>query len=268
VALSRARSKQGLQIEGYSPEVIHANTTALQFLSGSGSGGNSEGGGRTSSWKEQARASWVALKEEAAHLAATAPKCPGHNKPCSRLQVRKAGPNKGRFFFACSTRPQCDMFAWDEGDAGGGSGGSGGSNGSSSSSYGSSRGGGGGSSYSGASKTSSYGGGGASSSGRGGDWECGGCGANVFSYKTECFKCGAGKPTGNNRGGNSGRKQSGSNSSSGRGGDWECGGCGANVFSYRTDCFKCGAGKPAGNSHGGAGKGRNRKKGGRASTGY
>jgi len=31
---------------------------------------------------------------------------------------------------------------------------------------------------------------------RPGDWECPECGANVFASKTECFKCGARKPSG------------------------------------------------------------------------
>jgi ATP-dependent DNA helicase PIF1 len=250
VALSRARSKHGLQIEGYTPGVIHANPTALQFLESSSRGQR----GEAVSWKVGANTLWSALKEEAAHLAATAPKCPGHGKPCSRFQVKKAGNNQGKSFFKCAQQPQCDFFAWDDGDT---------SASSSSSSSSKSIGSGGG--Y-GASAASSYSGGGASNNGRPGDWECD-CGANVFAYKTECFKCGAAKPNGN-RGGSGGRKSGGSSynsyggsgaSNNGRAGDWTCGSCSANVFAFKTECFKCGAAKPSG-----AGGGKDTKhKGGR-----
>jgi tRNA pseudouridine(38-40) synthase len=33
---------------------------------------------------------------------------------------------------------------------------------------------------------------------RGGDWSCRACGSHVFSYKTECFKCGTAKPNATN----------------------------------------------------------------------
>merc|ERR1712136_559199 len=41
----------------------------------------------------------------------------------------------------------------------------------------------------------SGGGGGKGGDTRPGDWECPGCGINVFASKNECFKCGEQKPT-------------------------------------------------------------------------
>lgn len=38
--------------------------------------------------------------------------CPGHGEPAKKLQVKKDGPNKNRWFYACA-RPQnsqCDFF--------------------------------------------------------------------------------------------------------------------------------------------------------------
>lgn len=42
------------------------------------------------------------------------PTCSGHQLPCKKLVVKKAGPNKGRPFFCCSfpRGNQCDHFQW------------------------------------------------------------------------------------------------------------------------------------------------------------
>eukprot|EP00927_Polykrikos_kofoidii_P064021 TRINITY_DN58_c0_g2_i2.p1 TRINITY_DN58_c0_g2~~TRINITY_DN58_c0_g2_i2.p1 ORF type:complete len:192 (-),score=34.30 TRINITY_DN58_c0_g2_i2:56-565(-) len=52
-----------------------------------------------------------------------------------------------------------------------------------------------------------YGGGGKSDT-RPGDWECPGCGLNIFASKDSCFKCGATKSSGR-RGGGGGRDKGG-----------------------------------------------------------
>lgn len=40
-------------------------------------------------------------------LKALAPKCPHHRQPARLLKVKKAGPNKGRRFYACSFPRGC-----------------------------------------------------------------------------------------------------------------------------------------------------------------
>ena len=51
-----------------------------------------------------------------ASLLACAPLCFGHQQRSRLLKVRKAGPNKGRQFYACSLprHDQCDFFMWAE----------------------------------------------------------------------------------------------------------------------------------------------------------
>ncbi|OQR93067.1 DNA topoisomerase [Achlya hypogyna] len=47
------------------------------------------------------------------------PSCPGHQVECAVRQVRKEGPNKGRFFYTCSypQGEQCDFFEFTDGPA-------------------------------------------------------------------------------------------------------------------------------------------------------
>ncbi|CAJ1423666.1 unnamed protein product, partial [Effrenium voratum] len=50
---------------------------------------------------------------DAGPTAVPTPNCQ-HQEPCRKVEVKKEGPNKGRYFFACP-RPreqQCDFFAW------------------------------------------------------------------------------------------------------------------------------------------------------------
>ncbi|KAF7727786.1 hypothetical protein EC973_007017 [Apophysomyces ossiformis] len=65
---------------------------------------------------------------------------------------------------------------------------------------------------------------------REGDWDCSSCGANNFSRRSECFKCGTARP--DDGSGSRGPPPR-------RDGDWSCS-CGVSNFSRRTECFKCG----------------------------
>ncbi|KAI8376277.1 uncharacterized protein BYT42DRAFT_638460 [Radiomyces spectabilis] len=71
---------------------------------------------------------------------------------------------------------------------------------------------------------------------RDGDWDCPSCSVSNFAKRTECFKCGTGRPEG---AGGFGGGQS-------RPGEWICPDCGINNFSRRTTCFKCDAARPEG----------------------
>nr|CCA26226.1 DNA topoisomerase putative [Albugo laibachii Nc14] len=42
------------------------------------------------------------------------PKCTNHHIPAVLRQVRREGPNKGRFFYVCSAPDQCDFFEWKD----------------------------------------------------------------------------------------------------------------------------------------------------------
>jgi hypothetical protein len=46
----------------------------------------------------------------ASHSAA--PLCNGHGLPCATYQVKKQGPNLGRWFYKCPETPQCETFIW------------------------------------------------------------------------------------------------------------------------------------------------------------
>lgn len=49
------------------------------------------------------------------------PRCMDHGLHCKKVQVRKRGPNKGRFFFACAHKQryqQCGFFVWEDEVAG------------------------------------------------------------------------------------------------------------------------------------------------------
>lgn len=70
---------------------------------------------------------------ESGKIDASSPLCRGHDEPCKRMRVNKAGPNRGRYFWACArpvmgqdepillkgmgsnavTQYKCDFFAWD-----------------------------------------------------------------------------------------------------------------------------------------------------------
>lgn len=72
--------------------------------------------------------------EKRARKADVSPLCRGHDEPCKRMRVNKAGPNRGRYFWACArpvmgqdeplllkyvgksavTQYKCDFFAWDD----------------------------------------------------------------------------------------------------------------------------------------------------------
>ena len=92
---------------------------------------------------------------------------------------------------------------------------------------------------------------------RPGDWTCPGCQANVFASKSQCYRCGEGKPGGGGGGGGGygGGGYGGGGGGYGGGGDrpppnvrpgdWTCLACGANCFASRTTCFKCGTPKGA-----------------------
>ena len=100
VALSRARERQGLEIEDHSPGCVRANPVALAFLRGEA----------PEPWQEVATAQWAQVQR----AASAAPLCPGHSQPCVRLQVKKDGPNRGRYFYKCAQRSQCSFFQWEE----------------------------------------------------------------------------------------------------------------------------------------------------------
>ncbi|KAK3281835.1 hypothetical protein CYMTET_10396 [Cymbomonas tetramitiformis] len=85
---------------------------------------------------------------------------------------------------------------------------------------------------------------------RPGDWECVECGFSpIFASRSECFKCGAPRPSGAGDA-SRGNSQERYDPRSSRGqdmrpGDWECPGCGfAPLFASRRECFKCGEPKP------------------------
>jgi hypothetical protein len=82
--------------------------------------------------------------------------------------------------------------------------------------------------------------------GRAGDWKCALCGVISFTWRSECFGCGASKRDAGpsaSRGAASGGAASGGTAR--RSGDWECPDCGVNCFASRTECFRCGAERPA-----------------------
>ena len=80
---------------------------------------------------------------------------------------------------------------------------------------------------------------------RPGDWKCEKCGANCFSDKVRCYKCGAPRPSGAASGDTVASPTEPSDATNGnvRPGDWTCPQCGANVFASKDRCFKCGYNK-------------------------
>jgi len=115
--------------------------------------------------------------------------------------------------------------------------------------------------------------------GRPGDWSCPECQTLVFSYRTECFKCGTPKPANAappmqaqqgyggmpygggggfqqpygqpqhfDNGGFGGAPPGGQNF---RPGDWPCPACQAHNFSSRNECFRCHAPRQGGGGMGG-----------------
>jgi hypothetical protein len=63
-------------------------------------------------WPEK----WDLLLNKGAIINKDAPKCIGHERLCMKLQVKKDGKNKGKFFYKCAqTRnDQCNFFKWAE----------------------------------------------------------------------------------------------------------------------------------------------------------
>jgi hypothetical protein len=61
-------------------------------------------------WPEK----WDLLLNKGATIPNDAPKCAGHQRLCMKLQVKKDGANKGKFFYKCAqTRnDQCSFFKW------------------------------------------------------------------------------------------------------------------------------------------------------------
>ncbi|EKX48669.1 hypothetical protein GUITHDRAFT_162274 [Guillardia theta CCMP2712] len=82
---------------------------------------------------------------------------------------------------------------------------------------------------------------------RPGDWQCPGCGSNVFASKMICYKCRTPKPEGAS-------SQAYYEDSTGkfarRDGDWTCPNCFSNVFATRAECYKCRTPKPGGMGYG------------------
>ena len=111
VALSRARSIDGLEIRGYSEGCVKANSCVNDFMSGK----------PVCRWKEEAEAAWPQILAKALatqDLADEAPPCQCGNKSASVVRtVRKAGPNQGRQFYCCpkAQGKGCGFFKWTEG---------------------------------------------------------------------------------------------------------------------------------------------------------
>jgi len=118
VALSRATGKCGLELRSFSRERVRASAIALQFEN-HGLGGGGGGGGGVPTWLDEARRGWGARMAEArARSAQVLPDC-RCGLQSRRNQVRKEGPNKGRWFFACGKpwnrgkSEQCRFFEWN-----------------------------------------------------------------------------------------------------------------------------------------------------------
>lgn len=69
----------------------------------------------TFKWEDQLVRSAPALQ---APSDLAAPLCTVHGLPCVIFQVKKQGPNHGRWFFRCTTTPQCKTFVWADASGG------------------------------------------------------------------------------------------------------------------------------------------------------
>ena len=126
VALSRATSKHGLQIQGFTDRCVLTSNLALQFedtlISKSGRRSKNNALGINSAipfWLDEARKTWTRLRNEvlesyAAQETRKYPKCRCGARS-KRLVVRKAGRNQGKHFFTCTKEQnsQCGFFEWD-----------------------------------------------------------------------------------------------------------------------------------------------------------
>eukprot|EP00960_Hanusia_phi_P047587 758473-Hanusia_phi.AAC.6 len=82
---------------------------------------------------------------------------------------------------------------------------------------------------------------------RPGDWQCPGCGSNVFASKMICYKCRTPKPDGSS---SQGYYEDTTGKFARREGDWTCPNCFSNVFATRAECYKCRTPKPGGMGYG------------------
>eukprot|EP00943_MAST-04B_sp_MAST-4B-sp1_P008733 g8733.t1 len=137
VALSRATSKDGLQIQGFTNRCVLTSELALKFeelsqvappdtiIPYADNSCNSDHiGGKDSvitTWLTEARRKWGEIRDDvlnsyAAQELREYPKC-SCNVRSKRLQVRKAGRNQGKYFFTChknyKDKDKCNFFLWD-----------------------------------------------------------------------------------------------------------------------------------------------------------
>lgn len=133
VALSRATSKDGLQIQGFTNRCVLTSKLALQFenkmiADTSNNKSNIKGSSNEMDiddgipqWLDEARKNWDKIRSDvlASYAAQELREYP--NCKCSvrskRLQVRKAGRNQGKYFFTChknyKDNEKCGFFQWD-----------------------------------------------------------------------------------------------------------------------------------------------------------
>ena len=113
VALSRATSKQGLEIKSWKDSCVKVNLAALKF---------DRTGQVDEDWTEEAERNWPEqMKAAIERDAVTPPKCNcAGDYDARRGRVRKPGRNHGRYFFSCHIKyglpGRCDLFEWMDND--------------------------------------------------------------------------------------------------------------------------------------------------------
>jgi len=110
VALSRARSMEGLEVRGYNRSLVHASLKVLRFLAGE----------PARRWRDQVLEGWDAVMVKLRirnEQAESAPECECNPPAKAAVRVCGQGDHKMRPFYGCAKphvvpRQQCRFFKW------------------------------------------------------------------------------------------------------------------------------------------------------------